>query len=99
VRPSHIASEEKPQTGESQRPAVLLNLFLGGGGGTPIRVVEAQTRDAGAPVRIAGEVIRVISEPGSGGQVVTPEPDSACGKVSLTCPQSQLAVEWRAAAG
>lgn len=66
VRPANVASDEKPQTGEQQRPAVLLNLFLGGGEDRQIRVVDGQVREVGKPVRLAGEVIRQISEPGSG---------------------------------
>lgn len=66
VRPSHIATDEKPQTGEQQRPAVLLNLFLGGGQTGHIEVIEGKLSEAGKPVRIAGEVIRQIAEPGPG---------------------------------
>jgi hypothetical protein len=50
VRPVEGAVEEKPAQGETQRPAVLLNLFLGGGS---------------EPVRLAGEAIRQLAEPGS----------------------------------
>ncbi len=65
VRPVDGAVEEKPAQGEAQRPAVLLNLFLGGGS-EPVRVVEGQARPVGKPVRLAGEAIRAIAEPGSG---------------------------------
>jgi hypothetical protein len=66
VRPSNIAGDEKPKTGEQQRPAVLLNLFLGGGEDRQIRVVDGQVREVGKPVRLAGEAIRQLAEPGSG---------------------------------
>lgn len=66
VRPANIAGDEKSQTGEQQRPAVLLNLFLGGGQTGHIQVIEGKLPEAGKPVRIAGEVIKAISEPGSG---------------------------------
>ena len=42
VRPVDGVEEEKPAGGEQQRPAVLLNLFLGGGEDKPIRVIEGQ---------------------------------------------------------
>jgi hypothetical protein len=64
VRPVDGAVEETAQ-GEAQRPAVLLNLFLGGGS-EPIRVVDGQVRPVGKPVRLAGEAIRAIAKPGSG---------------------------------
>ncbi len=64
VRPVDRAVEEKPTQGEAQRPAVLLNLFLGGGS-EPVRVVDGQARDVGKPVRLAGEAIRQLAEPGS----------------------------------
>jgi hypothetical protein len=57
--------EEKPAQGEAQRPAVLLNLFLGGGS-EPVRVVDGEARPVGKPIRLAGEAIRAIAEPGSG---------------------------------
>ena len=66
VRPVDGAMEEKPAQGEAQqRPAVLLNLFLGGGS-EPVRVVDGQARVVGKPVRLAGEAIRQLAEPGSG---------------------------------
>jgi hypothetical protein len=64
VRPVEGAVEEKPAQGETQRPAVLLNLFLGGGS-EPVRVVDGQARPVGKPVRLAGEAIRQLAEPGS----------------------------------
>ncbi len=64
VRPTDGAVEEKPAQGEAQRPAVLLNLFLGGGS-EPVRVVEGEARPVGKPVRLASETIRAIAEPGS----------------------------------
>lgn len=72
VRPPHDGEEEKATASKPQRPAVLLNLFLGGGQGEPVRIVEGQARavpaDAGiAPVRLAGEVVRTLAEPGSEG--------------------------------
>ena len=66
VRPTDGAVEEKPASGETQRPAVLLNLFLGGGS-EPMRVVEGQAREVGKPVRLAGEAIRQLAEPVSTG--------------------------------
>ena len=65
VRPVDGTVEEKPTQAETQRPAVLLNLFLGGGS-EPVRVVEGQARPVGKPVRLAGEALRAIAEPGSG---------------------------------
>jgi hypothetical protein len=65
VRPTDGAVEEKTAQGETQRPAVLLNLFLGGGS-EPVRVVDGQARAVGKPVRLAGEAIRHLAEPGSG---------------------------------
>jgi len=65
VRPAHITSDEKPQTSEQQRPAVLLNLFLDGGQTEHIQVIEGQVTNTDKPVRIAGEVIRQIAEPTS----------------------------------
>ncbi len=65
VRPTDGTVEERPAQGEAQRPAVLLNLFLGGGS-EPVRVVESQARPAGKPVWLAGEAIRQLAEPGSG---------------------------------
>ena len=65
VRPVDGAVEEKPAQGETQRPAVLLNLFLGGGS-EPVRVIEGEARPVGKPVRLAGEAIRQLAEPGSG---------------------------------
>ena len=88
MRPANVASDEKAPTGEQQRPAVLLNLFLGGED-RQIRVVDGHVTDTGKPVRLAGEAIRqlgnrvpairagAVSEQGSGGQVVTSEPGSA----------------------
>ena len=72
VRPADGVEEEKPAGHEQQRPAVLLNLFLGGGEGKPIRVIEGQARTVpayagSAPVRLAGEAIKAIAEPGSEG--------------------------------
>ncbi len=67
VRPADGVEEEKPAGSEQQRPAVLLNLFLGGGEDKPIRVIEGQARRRCAPVRLAGEVVRAIAEPGSEG--------------------------------
>ena len=67
VRPADGVEEEKPSGIEQQRPAVLLNLFLGGGDEKPLRVIEGQAREMGAPVRLAGEVVRAIAEPGSEG--------------------------------
>jgi hypothetical protein len=64
VRPVDGMVEEKLAQSEAQRPAVLLNLFLGGGS-EPMRVVDGQVRVVGKPVRLAGEAIRAISEPGS----------------------------------
>lgn len=60
--------EEKPSGIEQQRPVVLLDLFLGGGGEErPIRVIERQARTVGAPMRLAREAVKVIAEPGSEG--------------------------------
>ncbi len=73
VRPVDGAVEEKPAQGEAQRPAVLLNLFLGGGS-EPVRVVDGQARPAGKPVRLAGEAIRQIEEPGSDNQMARDNP-------------------------
>ena len=65
VRSPQDASEDKPAESKPQRPAVLLNLFLGGGEDKLIRVIEGQAREVGAPMRLAGEVVRAITEPGS----------------------------------
>lgn len=65
VRPAEGVEEAKPAGSEQQRPAVLLNLFLGGGDEKPIRVIEGQARATSAPVRLAGEAIRALAEPGS----------------------------------
>lgn len=62
VRPAEEAEEEKPAESEQNRPAVLLNLFLGGGK-EPVQVIEGQAREMGKPVRLAGEMIRAIPEP------------------------------------
>ena len=64
VRPAEGVEEEKPAGSEQQRPAVLLNLFLGGGDAKPIRVIEGQARATSAPVRLAEEAIRAVAEPG-----------------------------------
>ena len=66
VRPAEGARRRSQPRAEQQRPAVLLNLFLGGGEDKPIRVIEGQAREVGAPVRLAGEAVRAIAEPGSG---------------------------------
>ena len=66
-RPVEGVKEEKPTGAEQQRPAVLLNLVLGGGEDRPIRGIEGQAREVGAPVRLAGEVVRAIAEPGAEG--------------------------------
>ncbi len=58
MRPADGVEEEKPAGSEQQRPAVLLNLFLGGGEDKPIRVIEGQAREVGAPVRLAGEAVQ-----------------------------------------
>jgi hypothetical protein len=65
VRPVDGTVEEKPVSAETQGPAVLLNLFLDGGS-EPVRVVEGEARAVGKPVRLVGEAIRAIAEPGSG---------------------------------
>ena len=65
VRPADGVEDEKPAGSEQQRSAVLLNLFLGGGDVRPIRVIEGQAREVGAQVRLAGEMVRRIAEPGS----------------------------------
>ena len=62
VRPVDGAVEEKPAQTEAQRPAVLLNLFLGGGS-EPVRIVEGEARVVGQPDRLAGEAIRPLAEP------------------------------------
>ncbi len=67
VRPAHIATDEKPTTSEQQRPAVLLNLFLGGGQTGQIQVIEGKVLDGAKPVRLAAETIRQLAEPGSEG--------------------------------
>ena len=66
VRPVDGVEEEKPTESEAKRPAVLLNLFLGGGEDRPIRVIESQARELGTPVRLAGEAVMAIAEPGEG---------------------------------
>ena len=67
VRSPQDASEEKPAESKLHRPAVLLNLFLGAHEDEPIRVTEGQAREVGVPVRLAGEAIRALAEPGSEG--------------------------------
>ena len=62
VRPAAGVEEEKP-AGTQQQPAVLLNLFLGGED-KPILVIEGKAREVSAPVRLAGEVVKAIAEPG-----------------------------------
>ena len=44
VRPADGVEEENPPGAEQQRPAVLLNLFLGGGEEKPIRVNRGARR-------------------------------------------------------
>ena len=64
VRPVEGPVEEKASKGDGQaRPAVLLNLFLGGGASETVRVIDGQARETGRPVRLAGEVVRAIAEP------------------------------------
>lgn len=66
VRSPQDTSEEKPAESKPQRPAMLLNLFLGGHENEPIWVIEGQAREVGIPARLAGEAVRTIGEPGSG---------------------------------
>ena len=53
-RPADGVEEKKPAGGEQQRPAVFLNLFLGGGEDRPIREIEGQARGVGAAVPFGG---------------------------------------------
>lgn len=71
VRPSDQVQPEPAPTVEQKRPAVLLNLFLGGSPEKDIRVIDGEVRPA-TPSRIAGAAIAALglSEPGSGGGVM-----------------------------
>lgn len=54
-RPADGVEEEMAGGTEQQWPAVLLNLFLGGDEDKPIRVIEDQASEVGAPVWLAGK--------------------------------------------
>ena len=69
VRPADDAGEERAASDlQQQRPAVLLNLFVGGGEDKGIQVIDGEARGTGNPIRLAGEVVKALAGPGSRGQ-------------------------------
>ncbi len=66
VRPADSIEEKSAEGEKTERPAVLLNLFLGGSQ-EPIQVIDGEAREITMekPVRLAGEAVRALSKPGS----------------------------------
>ena len=62
VRPSDQYEPEPESAVEQKRPAVLLNLFLGGSPEKDIRVIDGEARSP-TPSRIAGAAIAALGVP------------------------------------